>query len=58
MPRRSIAAGQEARTTVKLTATKAGVKTIAAKFYSREMNDVDGFFNVQVRGGVGEPNDG
>jgi hypothetical protein len=41
-----------------LTATKAGVKTIAAKFYSREMNDVDGFFNVEVRGGVGQPIDG
>lgn len=43
-----VAAGQEARTVVKMTAAKAGQKMLAAKFYSKELNDVDGYINLDV----------
>lgn len=43
-----VAPGQEARSVVKMTAAKAGQRTIAAKFYSKELNDVDGYLNIEV----------
>lgn len=45
-----VAPGQEARAVVKMTAAKAGQRTIAAKFYSKELNDVDGYLNMEVIG--------
>ena len=45
---KSVAVGQEANATVKMTATKVGEKTISVKFYSNEINDVDGYLVVNV----------
>lgn len=44
----TVAPGQEARVVVKMTAAKVGQKTLAAKFYSKELNDVDGYLNLNV----------
>lgn len=43
-----VAPGKEARAEVKMTAAKAGQKTVSAKFYSKELNDVDGYLNLDV----------
>lgn len=43
-----VAAGQEARSVVKMTAAKVGQKTLVAKFYSKELNDVDGYTILDV----------
>lgn len=43
-----VAVGQDASVTVKMTAAKAGQKTIAAKFYSNELNDVDGYLIIDI----------
>lgn len=43
-----VAIGQDAAVTVKMTAAKAGQKTIVAKFYSDELNDVDGYLTIDV----------
>ncbi|XP_046450915.1 annulin-like [Daphnia pulex] len=43
-----VAPGKEARVVVKMTAAKAGQKTVSAKFYSKELNDVDGYLNMDV----------
>ena len=40
--------GKEARVVVKMTAAKVGQKTVSAKFYSKELNDVDGYLNMDV----------
>jgi hypothetical protein len=31
-----------------MTAAKVGQKTVSAKFYSKELNDVDGYINMDV----------
>lgn len=43
-----VAPGKEALVVVKMTAAKAGQKTVSAKFYSKELNDVDGYLNMDV----------
>lgn len=43
-----VAPGKEVRAEVKMTAAKAGQKTVSAKFYSKELNDVDGYLNLDV----------
>jgi len=45
-----VSIGQEARIVVKMTAAKAGQRTIGVKFYSDELNDVDGFLVIDVTG--------
>ena len=45
-----VSIGQEARIVVKMTAAKAGQRTIGVKFYSDELNDVDGFLVMDVTG--------
>jgi transglutaminase 1 len=43
-----VGSGKEARVVVKMTAAKVGQKTVSAKFYSKELNDVDGYINMDV----------
>lgn len=43
-----VAPGSNASVVVKMTAAKAGQKTIVAKFYSKELGDVDGYVNLDV----------
>jgi hypothetical protein len=43
-----VGAGQEASIVVKMTAAKAGQRTVGVKFYSNELNDVDGFLVIDV----------
>jgi hypothetical protein len=45
---RNIPSGSEATTTFKLTPKFSGRSTIAAKFVSKELEDVDGFLNFMV----------
>lgn len=52
--RRPVEPGEVAQASAKLTASKSGEKTISAKFYSKEMNDVDGYLVIQVREKVNE----
>ncbi len=40
--------GQSAMITVKMTAARAGQKTVGAKFYSNELNDIDGYSVIDV----------
>lgn len=46
-----VSTGQEARIVVKMTAAKAGQRTIGVKFYSEELNDVDGYLVIDITGG-------
>ena len=43
-----MAAGEEARAIFDVTPDSSGEKTIAAKFESRELKDVDGFKTIRV----------
>lgn len=43
-----MAPNDEAKTRVMMKALRAGEKTIAAKFYSTQLSDVDGFFSLTV----------
>lgn len=45
---RNVAPGDEATATFKLTPKFDGRATIAAKFVSKELEDVDGFLNFMV----------
>jgi transglutaminase 1 len=45
---RSIPSGSEATATFKMTPKFSGRGTIAAKFVSKELEDVDGFLNFMV----------
>lgn len=45
---RNIAPGGEATATFKMTPKFSGRSTIAAKFVSKELEDVDGFLNFMV----------
>ena len=44
-----VAVGQIATTSVKMTGAKSGQRTIGVKFYSNELNDVDGFLVINVK---------
>ena len=44
----AVAVGEVATTSVKMIGVKAGQRTIGAKFYSNELNDVDGFLVIDV----------
>jgi len=44
----TVAPNDEAKTRVMMKALRAGEKTIAAKFYSTQLSDVDGFFSLTV----------
>ena len=43
-----VAPGKEARVVVRMTAARSGQRTLSAKFYSKELNDVDGYININV----------
>lgn len=40
--------GEDVCVVVKMTAVRIGRKTFVAKFYSKELNDVDGYLNLDV----------
>ena len=50
--------GQEAQTLVKMIASKLGQRSIAAKFYSKELNDVDGYLVLNVSDNSTEDEEG
>jgi len=44
----TVGPNQEVKARVTMTSVRAGEKTIAAKFSSKELSDVDGFYTLNV----------